>query len=279
MTKQKALKEVVLFFAATLGSVYFIFWGPLALFKVPTISFVSDTRGPGWAIALFMIGGFTPSLVGLLLTWLQEGKEGLKRMGRRVIQFNLGLRWYLAEIGIVLLIGLGEIILDTLITGQAFNFSLFIQQAGSFLPLIIIGPLSEELGWRGYAQERMQKAWSPALSGAILGVAWAFWHLPLFFMIGTSQHELGLPFLPFIVMLSALSVIYAWFLNNTRGSIWSAILFHWLYTYIAQVISSGYAQTAQLNWLRCIPYLAAAGLVLVLWRSAPRVWVEEPQAG
>jgi hypothetical protein len=42
-TKTNALKEAALFFGLTLGLSYFVFWGPLALFQIPTISFVSAT--------------------------------------------------------------------------------------------------------------------------------------------------------------------------------------------------------------------------------------------
>lgn len=56
MQKTDALKEAGLFFALTLGLSYFVFWGPIAVFQIPTISFVSDVTGPLWAIILFMLG-------------------------------------------------------------------------------------------------------------------------------------------------------------------------------------------------------------------------------
>ena len=72
-------------------------------------------------------------------------------------------------------------------------------QLGSFLPLLIIGPLSEEIGWRGYALERLQTRWNALTSSLIVGLVWALWHLPLFMMVGTSQHELGIPFIGFLI--------------------------------------------------------------------------------
>ena len=112
-------------------------------------------------------------------------------------------------------------------------------QLGSFLPLLIIGPLSEEIGWRGYALERLQTRWNALTSSLIVGLVWALWHLPLFMMVGTSQHELGIPFIGFLVGLMASSILYTWLYNNTKQSIWSAILLHWLYTYAARVVFRG----------------------------------------
>jgi uncharacterized protein len=274
MKRTKTLKEAAIFFALTLGASYFVFWGPLALFKIPTISFVSDIKGPTWAIVLYMLGGFVPSLVALLLTGIWEGRQGLRQLGRRVIQVKIGWRWYLAVLLIVLIATVGQLIIGRLM-GNVFDLSLFVQQLGSFLPLIIIGPLSEELGWRGYAQDRLQTAFSPVLSAVILGTLWALWHLPLFFIVGTSQHELGLPFLPFWLTLIAMAIAFAWLHNHTGGSIWTAIFFHWIYTYASQVVSSGFPQTPLNSWLLCIPYLVMAGLVMVVWKSAFRAAMRE----
>ena len=60
-----AIKEVLVFFAITLGLVYFVFWGPMVFFQVPASSFVSDVRGPAWSTVFLFLGGFTPSLVAL----------------------------------------------------------------------------------------------------------------------------------------------------------------------------------------------------------------------
>jgi len=42
----KTVKEAYVFLGLTIAFSYFVFWGPLALFKIPTISFVSDVNGP-----------------------------------------------------------------------------------------------------------------------------------------------------------------------------------------------------------------------------------------
>lgn len=147
MNRANAIKEAASYFAITLGASFFVFWGPLALFQVPTISFVSQVRGPWWAISLFLAGGFVPSLTGLFLTWKWEGPEGLRRLGRRITYFNIGWLWYLTIVGIILFISAGEVIISRMLTGYAFDLTLFIKQLSSFLPLIIIGPLSIGYDW------------------------------------------------------------------------------------------------------------------------------------
>lgn len=264
MQKDCEEKEALVFFALTLALSYGVFWGPLAIFRIPPISFVSGTTGPIWAVALFIVGGFVPSLVGVLLTWRQGGSDGLRRLGRRIVQFNIGWQWGLAAIVVVVLATLGKLSVFSLL-GGTFDPTLFFKQAGSLLPLLVLGPLSEELGWRGYALDRLQKKHGALTSALIVGLAWGLWHGPLFAMVGTSQHELAVPFVGFVVGMMLQSVLYTWLHNNTRGSLWTAIFFHWLSTYAMQVVSSGVNRSALYNELEHVPLLFLVGVVVLLW--------------
>ena len=265
MSKNNPIKEVFIFFGLTLGLSYFVFWGPLAFFKIPTISFVKDTIGPVWAIILFIFGGFVPSLTALFLTWKNEGRAGLHNICRRLVQFNLGWRWYLAVIIVVALGTSGQILIIRSL-GQSFDGSLFITQLGSLLPLILLGPLSEEIGWRGYALDRLQTKYNPLVSSLAIGLVWGLWHWPLFNMVGTSQHELAFPFAGFLVGIMATSVIYTWLHNHTNASIWAAVFFHWIFTYAAQVIASGVTRSVLYNWLEYTPYVLITLIIVILWK-------------
>jgi hypothetical protein len=265
MNRHNAILEGLLFSAITLCLSYLVFWGPIAIFRVPTISFVSNVRGPIWAIILFFIGGFVPSLVAIILTRIREGTDGLKSLLQRCLQFRLGLRWYLSIVIVVLLGSAGQLLIHSLL-GNSFNFSLYLAQLPSFIPLIIIGPISEELGWRGYLLSKLQLKLNAIVSSVFIGIVWAFWHLPLFFLIGTSQHELHLPFIGFLVGTVAVSIIFTWINNNTNSSIWAAILLHWLYTYAAQVNSTGVTRSPEYNWLEFSPYVLIAIVLLAIWK-------------
>ena len=109
MKNSKTASEAYVFLGLTLALSWFVFWGPLALFKIPAISFVSDEKGPWWAIALFITGGFVPSLLGIFLTWKKEGLSGLRKLGQRILQFKLGWRWYMFTFLIVIAGTAGQI--------------------------------------------------------------------------------------------------------------------------------------------------------------------------
>jgi membrane protease YdiL (CAAX protease family) len=265
MQKSNALKEVSLFFGLTLALSYLVFWGPLALFQIPTISFVRGVTGPGWAIALFITGGFVPSLVAIFLTWKQHGVSGLRQLGRRILQFKIGWQWYLAAVAVVVISTLGQLATISLL-GQTFDLALFPAQLGSAILLIVLGPLSEEIGWRGYALDRLQTKWNALVSSLMVGLVWGLWHGPLFYMVGTSQHELALPFVGFVGGVMAVSVLFTWLHNNTHGSLWTAILFHWVYTYFVQVVASGVTRGPLSNWVEYLPYWVVALIVVLIWK-------------
>jgi membrane protease YdiL (CAAX protease family) len=261
----KTVKEAYVFLVLTLALSWFVFWGPLALFKIPTISFVSDDKGPWWAIALYIVGGFVPSLLGIFLTWKKEGVSGLRKLGQHIIQFRFSWRWYMFTFLIVIAGTAGQLTINRIL-GNTFNGTLFLTQLGSFLPLLILGPLSEEIGWRGYALPRLQTRWNALTSSLIVGLVWALWHLPLFMMVGTSQLELGDPFISFLIKITASSILYTWLYNNTKHSLWSAILLHWLYTYASLVVSSGITRSPLYNWFECLPYVIIAIVVVLIWK-------------
>jgi membrane protease YdiL (CAAX protease family) len=264
MNPTKNLRQLLLFFGMTLGLTYLVFWGPLVLFKIPGASFAGPS-GPPWAVALFISGGFTPSIVAILLNWKQKT---LREMWKRLNPFTVNLKWHAIILGIVVLASAGQMGILHLMD-QAFDHSLFLTQGMLLLPLLILGPLSEELGWRGYALPRLLSRWNPLTSSLILGVVWSFWHLPLFYLVGTAQYVHKLSFLAFMVGTTTVSFLYTWMFNNTNGSIWSAVFFHWAYTYVMDTINVGSGSpTAVFQWVQYIPYLVIT--ILVIFRSFPK---------
>lgn len=154
MPKDREGKQALVFIALTLALSYGVFWGPLAFFQIPTISFVRSTTGPIWAVALFILGGVVPSLVGVLLTWKQKGADGLRRLGRRLVEFDIGRRWYLAAIAVVAFLTLGKLSILSLL-GETFEPALFSRRPRASCPCLFWGRFRRSWGgaatpWTGF---------------------------------------------------------------------------------------------------------------------------------
>lgn len=83
----------------------------------------------------------------------------------------------------------------------------------------------EEIGWRGYALPRLQSRMAALSSSLIIGVIWALWHVPSFFLLPGAD-QAALPFLWYIPSVLAIAVVFTWLYNNTRGSLLLATLLH-----------------------------------------------------
>ena len=76
------------------------------------------------------------------------------------------------------------------------------------LIMVFFGGGQEELGWRGYILDPLEEKLGPWIGNLVLGVVWAVWHLPLFFIPGTSQTFM--PFAGFMLLTIGYSWFFAW---------------------------------------------------------------------
>lgn len=143
-------------------------------------------RSPmSYMLTIFLGQVFGPSLAAFVMTGVTEGKEGLRRFIERIVQWRVGIQWYLfVLIGIPVIMSLGTVVLPGI--WQSFKpFENPVSGLLSYLvfyvypALLIGGPLFEKPGWRGFALPRLQRRFGPMAASLMLGVLWAFWHAPI----------------------------------------------------------------------------------------------------
>jgi uncharacterized protein len=171
-----------------------------------------------------------PTFSAFLMTGLTEGDAGMGRLLRRYVLWRVGLPWYL-----VVLIGFPALLLFTiLVLPGGMGVVRPIVQAYLVAYIIIFfvgGAFFEEPGWRGFALPRLQQRYGSLRGTLILGVLWAFWHLPVFLVpgfngAGTGFLGISIPFVEFVIGTVGMAVIFTWVFNNTRGSLLLAMLLH-----------------------------------------------------
>ena len=84
------------------------------------------------------------------------------------------------------------------------------------------GPLFEEFGWRGFLQSRVQGRLPAWVAAVCVGIMWAGWHLPLFFV----QGWISISRTSYLLMLIGLSVMMALGFNASGKSVAVAIFMH-----------------------------------------------------
>ncbi len=169
-----------------------------------------------------------PSVAGLLCMGRDEGRRGVRRLFTALLQWRLGAHWYALAIGGPLAVALVAIAVHRLTFGDDARFHLEATTVLLVPPALVaglfIGPLQEELGWRGYALPRLLRRRRSLSAALVVGVPWACWHLPLY-GIGDGGLERA-PLALFLLSTVALSVVYTWFWVVTGGSLVIALVLH-----------------------------------------------------
>jgi membrane protease YdiL (CAAX protease family) len=240
------------------------------LFWIPAAFVDENILESPWVILLY-IGGLGPAIGGILLTYLNDDKESRKEYWRRVIDVRrISAKWYLA---ILLAYPLITALLAIVENGQlqvTETFRELLTQPARVIIfaiyIFIFGPLPEELGWRGYALDGLQNRMNAVLASLLLGAVWALWHIPLFFMKGTYQNELGFgsaAFWRFMVFATVVSIFFTWIYNNNQRSTLSAALFHFSINFTGNILEA----SEEMDLHRIILFVVAA-LIVVLFYGA-----------
>lgn len=230
--------------------------------------------------ALVLLGALGPMLGGLGFGYIAQSRERRRDYWSRIVDpRRIGAGWW----GVILLLVpvlLAIAVAADVASGGSQAPSLIAARlmplmaapatiAPLLLGVFVMGPLPEELGWRGYALDRLQERWSVPVASLILGAVWAVWHLPLFFIRDSFHFERGAWsgwFWLFLVQVVAMAVVMGWIFNSTRRSTLAAIVFHFVAN-VAYIVAD---QTERTNLYATVLWVALAiAAVRLMPRRAP----------
>lgn len=229
-----------------------------------------------WYIPLLFLGAFGPTSAAIFIVQTRENSAVKRDFWRRAVDFRrIGWKWLLFIFLIfpaILAVGYTAL---SLLGAELPDFSSYFSSLDSleavafFLIFMLLGgPLAEELGWRGYVLDPLLEKWGKFQGSMILGFFWLFWHLPLFFIEGTSQYQkgFGIAFWSWSFQIMVLSVIFTWMYQHTRRSILAAVLLHFManFAYPLNLDAQGELVFTFVRFLVILP-------ILIYWYRESRV--------
>jgi len=223
-----------------------------------------------------------PTLSVFIMTGVTEGRAGVRRLLHRIVLWRVGLRWYLfALIGIPLVMVLGTLILpEGLASLLGLGPGYVLSYLSTYVLVVILGgPLFEEPGWRGFALPRLQPLHGPLVGTIILGILWALWHLPEFLVPSWAESSGGSGFLDivkFVVIAIAFAIVITWIFNNTKGSVFMAILVHASIDTFSIPMGALFSPSHVANSI-LLSFGVLVVVLVVLTRGRLGYWEEEPQ--
>lgn len=167
---------------------------------------------------------FLPAVAALWLVWREGGKAAAREFLKRSFDYRLipGAGWY----AVALLFMPGTLFLAwlamTLAGAPLPEPHLPLLALPLFLAMFFAAGLGEELGWQGFAFDRMPAHWSALTGTLVIGAVWVAWHLIPYFQLDRSMDwvawHCGVTLL--------LRIVTVWLYVNGGRSVFIAALFH-----------------------------------------------------
>lgn len=248
-----------------------VLWLPLVLSKAGGIGLIPFTTSADVRSLLpsliLLLGSLAPALAAMIMSASVGGWAAVKQLLRRMVQVRAGMQWYVVALFVPLVASFvpALVFVGSAVFLRVFSLQGVVSLLGyvifTFIGMVLGSPIGEEPGWRGFALPRLQQRYGALLASLILGPLWGLWHLPLFFTgWGAVYQSIGvlLGMLLFVLQVISFTIFMTWLFNNTRGSLFLAILAHSaidstsvfflsLFSQIAQAISNPVAAGATAN--------------------------------
>jgi membrane protease YdiL (CAAX protease family) len=189
-----------------------------------------------------------------------------------VFKWQVPARWYLFAFGYIAVVKLAAAIVHRIAVGvwpgvEPGPWFLFV--AG----ILISTPFQagEEIGWRGYALPRLTQRFGLGAASVILGVVWAAWHLPLFYILATTTTGGSFPF--YLITVTAISVALGWLYARTNGSLLLVMVLHSTANNTPHFVPPAATgdvwalNATTINWITVALLWLGAGYMLVRMRS------------
>ena len=259
--KYKPLRFFIIVFVLTWG-----FW--------LTAAYIGRSGGDESAgMTLMLLGLLVPSAVAICTVMFSKSAE-LKRDFRHKLfgMFRVKPLVVLASIIAFFAIIAASILLSALF-GQSLSqfafvagFSFAIGGVPTLLTLIMTA-LLEEMGWRSYAEDSLAYSRSWWKASVIFGALWAVWHLPLFLIPDTYQHNILQQnpwyMVNFIVSIPPLGIMFTWVYVKNNRSILACMIFHFYVNFLQEEI----AMTQTTKCVETLVLYAAAVIIVFLNRD------------
>ncbi len=162
----------------------------------------------------------------LIVTWVTDGRAGLRRLAVRMVWWRVSFRWWLLVLaGLpVLTVGLTVLMGGSLRTVDPVGF------IASQVLLLAINLLAtnlwEEAAWAGFLQTQWERRHNLFVASLLTAVIFALGHLPLALFDDVTVASLAVSFLLYLTLGVLVRPLLALVLRGTGGSLLLVALLH-----------------------------------------------------
>jgi uncharacterized protein len=211
-TSRSGRDDVLLFFALACGITWLLDF-PLAL------AWATHATPASYAIPMTGFGALGPSVAAFVIA--ARRRELRSVFGR----WATSPLWILLGLLLPMAVQFPATLIDVALGGHPAHWFYPPARPEHFAALVMF-PLGEEFGWRGFAYPRLDRRWGPVMGSLILGSVWGFWHLGMMFAPDPLRALPAQTIPIYMVELALWSVVIAWVFERSGRSIAVAIAVH-----------------------------------------------------
>jgi uncharacterized protein len=227
---------------------------------------------------LLLVGLFSPLVTALWMIFTSKSPQLKHNFYDRLLNLKLIKLWTIPAIFLIVpVVIIISVALSHLFFKQPLDQLAIVKTSPFFAGIIpaqlmlIMAPLIEEVGWKGYGVESLRGRRSFLTVTLMFAALWAFWHGPTFFVNGYYQNMLirtnPVFALNFIVSFFPATIIFNWLWYKNRGSILTAVLCHGVIDF------QGILQMGQIA--KCIETIVLIIIAIVIVSLNKKMFFEE----
>lgn len=246
--KKRTIRNIIMFTVLVNG---FAWLGPVL---------GGDPTAPGLGFLLWAIAPIVSALVMKFLVRDDVSlghKPAFRGNGR---WYALSVLAYPVTIAVVLALGL---LLGASTIGN-FTVPAFVTAMVPLAVTFLIFAFSEEVGWRGYLTPKVYGLNDGLLGHVLVGVIWASWHFPYLRELWSHTSEGLVTLLPRLILGTIVFAIVYGEIRIRTGSVWPAVLMHWIGNTFANTLLTGSAGEGFVSFVRGKEWLGSFGVEGIL---------------
>lgn len=213
-----------------------------------------------WLIA---VTAWTPTYVFLLMFRKIYPGGTLRDFYKKAFGVRLDIRLLVSTTLIQLMIYAVSVYMVSLQKGIPIRGLLDLSSATLMSALfftLIQGATGEETGWRGYLQQAIEEKVGPVKGSLIVGLVWALWHAPIWFLgSGYSGAVLARYIISFVICIASLGFVIGIAYHHCR-SLFIPVWIHFMLNFLGESFVGPKADL--ITWYAVFYAIMAVGFLL-----------------
>ena len=231
---------------------------------------VQSQQGGEKSLLNLLLAYMGPFIAALIMMIFFTNKAFRADFRRRIFDLHLINKKYLPFVFLFLPVAMVISILISIAFGQPVEqlqfseaFKVFDGEVILSMIILVLVPVLEELGWRGYGVDSLASKFNLFTTSLIFGALWGVWHLPVFFIEGSYQASLWAQNPLFAINFFAGIIPLAFIMNflyyKNKRSITLIALFHVLVNYSSELFEANQVSKVIFTLILAV----VAGLIVI----------------